>query len=142
MPHIRTRLTKQGKRNKLAARFVSLFFFTEAAGSSVYRSSFLDMHAPQQPKVELPNKGLRPFFSFFGYLLSTCRLHTNGGCGKRESHIYWAMVMERHHPLLVELPWGLLALCRRILGSECHRFAIARPDKLGTGPISYGGLNK
>ena len=47
---------KQGKRNKLAARFVSLLFFTEAAGSSFNRSSFLDMHAPQQPNVELPNK--------------------------------------------------------------------------------------
>ena len=39
-----------------------------------------------------------------------------------------------------ELPWGLLALCRRTLGSERHRYAIAWPDKLGTDPMAYGGF--
>ena len=45
--------------------------------------------------------------------------------------------MQREHPL-VELPWRLLllALCRRTLGSERHRRAIAWPDKLGTGPMA------
>ena len=42
----------------------------------------------------------------------------------------------------LELPWGLLALCRRTLGSERHREAIAWPDKLGTAPMAYGGLKK
>ena len=37
---------------------------------------------------------------------------------------------------------GLLALCRRTLGSERHRDAIALPDKLGTDPMAYDGLNK
>ena len=38
---------------------------------------------------------------------------------------------------------GLLALCRRTLFSECHhRHAIAWPDKLGTGPMAYGGISK
>ena len=39
-----------------------------------------------------------------------------------------------------ELPSGLLALCRRTLGSERHRYAIAWPDKLGTDPMAYGGF--
>ena len=39
-----------------------------------------------------------------------------------------------------ELPWGLLALYRRTLGSERHRYAIAWPDKLGTYPMAYGGF--
>ena len=45
--------------------------------------------------------------------------------------------LKRQHPLL-ELPYGLLALCRRTLGSGRHRYALAPPDKLliGTkGPI-------
>ena len=41
-----------------------------------------------------------------------------------------------------ELPWGLLALCRRTLGSERHRYAIAWPDELGADPIAYGNLNE
>ena len=39
-----------------------------------------------------------------------------------------------------ELPWGLLTLCRRTLGSERHRYAIAWLDKLGTDPMVYGGF--
>ena len=42
----------------------------------------------------------------------------------------------------LELPWGLLALCRRTLGSERRRYEIAWPDKLGTDPMVYGDLNK
>ena len=34
----------------------------------------------------------------------------------------------------------LLALCRRNLGGERHRHAIALPDKLGTDPMAYGGI--
>ena len=34
----------------------------------------------------------------------------------------------------------LLALRRRTLGSERHRYAIAWPDKLRTDPMAYGGL--
>ena len=30
----------------------------------------------------------------------------------------------------------------RTLGSERHRYAIARPDELGTDPMAYGNLNK
>ena len=39
-----------------------------------------------------------------------------------------------------ELPWGVLALCRRTLGSERHRYGIAQPDKLGTDPMVYRGF--
>ena len=39
-----------------------------------------------------------------------------------------------------ELPWGLLALCRRTLGSERRRYTVAWPDKLGTDPMTYGGF--
>ena len=35
-----------------------------------------------------------------------------------------------------------MALCRRTLGSESHRYAIARPDKLGTDSMPYGGINE
>ena len=45
--------------------------------------------------------------------------------------------MQGQHPLL-ELPWGLLALCQRTLGSERHRYATAWPDKLGTDPMVCG----
>ena len=42
-----------------------------------------------------------------------------------------------------ELPRGLLALCRRSLGSERHRYTNnARPDKLGTEPMAYGGFKQ
>ena len=33
-------------------------------------------------------------------------------------------------------------MCRRTLGSERHRYAIARPDKLGTDLMALSGLNK
>ena len=36
-------------------------------------------------------------------LLLTCPLYTNSGCGKKEAHINWSMVMQRQYPLL-ELP--------------------------------------
>ena len=48
--------------------------------------------------------------------------------------------LKRQHPLL-ELPLGLLALCRWTLGSERHRYVIAWPDKLGTNPTAVGGIN-
>ena len=35
-----------------------------------------------------------------------------------------------------------MALCRRTLGSERHRYAIARPDKLGTDSIAVGGIHR
>ena len=34
-------------------------------------------------------------------VFSTCPLHTNSGCGKREANIDWSIVMQRQaHPLL------------------------------------------
>ena len=49
--------------------------------------------------------------------------------------------LQRQHPLL-ELPWGLLVLCRRTLGgSESHWYAMAWPDKLGTDPMAVGGIS-
>ena len=41
-------------------------------------------------------------------------------------------------PSYLEAP---LALCRRNLGSERQRHAIALPDKLGTDPMAYGGIH-
>ena len=41
----------------------------------------------------------------------------------------------------IELPLRLLALCRPILGSERHRYAIAWLDKLGTSPMAHHGSN-
>ena len=46
--------------------------------------------------------------------------------------------LPRQHPFGATLRF--LALCRRTLGSERHRYAIARPDKLGTDPMAYGGF--
>ena len=72
-------------------------------------------------------------------VLSTCPLHTNLlWVWEREAHIDWSMVTCQDSSTRSELPWGLLALCRRTLGSERHRYAIARPDKLGTDPMAYG----
>ena len=48
--------------------------------------------------------------------------------------------LKRHHPLL-ELRRALLALCRRTLGSERHRYAIAWPDKLGNDPMAVDGID-
>ena len=42
----------------------------------------------------------------------------------------WWWNLKRQNPL-VQLPWGLLALCRRTLGTERHRFGTAWPEKLG-----------
>ena len=38
----------------------------------------------------------------------------------------------------------ILVLCRRTFGSDRHRYAIIAlgPDKLGTDPMAYGGLNE
>ena len=47
--------------------------------------------------------------------------------------------LKRQHPLL-ELPWGLLALCRQTLGSERYRYAMTWPYKLGTVPMAVGGF--
>ena len=35
-----------------------------------------------------------------------------------------------------------MALCRPILGSERHRYAIVWPDKLGTSPMTHDGSNE
>ena len=47
-------------------------------------------------------------------------VYTYWVCGKRGAQIWSIGIPGRHrqHPL-VEIPWGLLALCRRTLGSEC-----------------------
>ena len=91
-------------------------------------------------RVRRGRSGVRDFRRYIT-LLPTCPLRTNNGGGKREAYIWLVRVMQRKHPLL-ELPWGLLALCRRTLGSERYRYAIAWPDKLGTDPMAHGGLNK
>ena len=65
------------------------------------------------------------------YCIKTLRLCTiNSGCGKERRILIGRL----------ELLRGLLALCRRTLGSERHRYAIVRPDKLGTDPMAYGGF--
>ena len=46
------------------------------------------------------------------------------------------MVMQRQHSL-PEVPRGLLALSSRTLGSQRHRYAITRPDEVGTDPMAY-----
>ena len=75
-------------------------------------------------------------------VLSKCPLHTNGGCGKREAHINWSMGTcqgSTRYWNYLEVYWPCAG---GLIGSERHRYAIARPDKLGTGPMAYGGLNK
>ena len=47
--------------------------------------------------------------------------------------------LPRHHSFGTTLRFNL-DLCRRTLDSERSRYAIARPDKLGTGPMAYGGF--
>ena len=49
--------------------------------------------------------------------------------------------LKRQHSLL-ELKWGLLALCRQTVGSERDRYVIARPDKVGTDPMAVVGINR
>ena len=34
---------------------------------------------------------------------------------------------------------GLLLPCQRTFGSERHQYAITCPDRLGSGPMAYGG---
>ena len=63
----------------------------------------------------------------------------NAKRGAQKNGPWWNL--KRQYPFL-KLPWGLLALCRRTLGIERHRYAIAWPDKLGTDPMAYGSLNK
>ena len=41
------------------------------------------------------------------------------------------LYLKRQHPWL-ELPWELLALRRRTLGSERHRYEVALPEEVGT----------
>ena len=50
---------------------------------------------------------------------------------EREVHINWSAGTCQGSTRL-ELPWDVLALCRRTLGSERHQYAIAWPDKRGT----------
>ena len=47
--------------------------------------------------------------------------------------------LKKQHPLL-ELPWGLLALCRRTLGSERHWSSIAWFDEFRTDPMAVDGI--
>ena len=55
----------------------------------------------------------------------------------------WSMVTcQMAAPVTGTTLRGLLALCRRALGSERHRYAFARPDKLGTDPMANGGWDK
>ena len=77
-------------------------------------------------------------------VLFTEAVANNSKCGKKEAHTSWSMVTckgstRRYYWNYLEL----LALCRRTLTDEHHRYAIiARPDKLGTDPMAYGVLNR
>ena len=51
-------------------------------------------------------------------------LHTNSGYGK-ERRILIGLLVTCQGSTRSELPWGLLAPCRRTLGSERHRYAVA-----------------
>ena len=59
------------------------------------------------------------------------------GVGKRGEYDWSMVTCQGSTPS--ELPWGSMAPCRRTLGSERHRYAIARPHNLGTDPMAYGG---
>ena len=55
-----------------------------------------------------------------GIIINISITTNNGGCGKGEVHIDWATVTpeKERQDSLQKLPcWGLLALCRRTLGS-------------------------
>ena len=60
---------------------------------------------------------------------------------QREAHIDWSMVTCQGSTRS-ELPWGLLALCRRALGSERHRYAIAWQINSGLTRWCMAVLNK
>ena len=74
-------------------------------------------------------------------IVSTYSLHTNKWVWEKRGAYYLVHGdLQRQHPFGT-LPWGLLALCRRTLGSKRRRYAIAWPNKLGTDPMAHGGLN-
>ena len=58
------------------------------------------------------------------------------GKGKRGAYYLVHGDLPRQHPFGTTLRFILLALHRRSLGSERHRYAIAWPDKLGTDPMA------
>ena len=72
---------------------------------------------------------------------------------EREAHINWSMATFQGSTrseledlgafrFFFKLPCGLLALWKRTLGSERHRYAIRRLNKLGTDPMAYGGFKQ
>ena len=78
------------------------------------------------------------------YTVHFCIAHVHVpivGVGKerRTKNAPWCY-LNSQYPLL-ELPWGLQALCRRILGSERHWYTIAWLDKLGTDPMAVDGMS-
>ena len=59
------------------------------------------------------------------YLPSTCPLHSNSRCEKREAHINWSMVTCKMVAPVSGTTLRNTGLCRRTLGSERHRYAFA-----------------
>ena len=106
--------------------------------SQVVRPCPREACAPATPPPPLPPR--TPFLKSFagsgaGVLGSVGSIRGS----EREAHISWPMVTCQGSARS-ELPWGLLALCWRALGSERHRYALAWPDELGTDPMAYGGF--
>ena len=58
---------------------------------------------------------------------------------ERGTNICQSGFLNRQHPLL-ELPWGLLALCRRTLGSERLQHTMAWPDRFGIDPMAIDSI--
>ena len=91
----------------------------------------LDMVRSLQNSRQSAFLGSNPLFVINGVvvrnelpILSTCPLHISIWVWQREAHINWSMVICRGSNRRLELPSELLALCRRTLGSEHHRYAI------------------
>ena len=76
---------------------------------------------------------------FLCFVFSSHSFWTSSSLDVPTGATHWSMVICQGSTRS-ELPWGLLALSRRTLGSERLRYAIAWPDKLGTDPMAYGGF--
>ena len=61
----------------------------------------------------------------------------------KERRIFIGLWWPARQHMLLKLPRGLLlALCRRTLGRERHRYAIAWLNTLGTDPMAYGDITQ
>ena len=96
-----------------------------------------------------PSEGMVQVLRLRHCLYRTCPLYCTNrvlvylvlilGWGEGRTKLVPSDFLNRQHPLL-ELPRGLMALCRRTLGGERHRYATAWPDKFGTDPMAVGGI--